>query len=89
MFNLFPNDLISLNRYTLHMLNGLANTDQRSTTFQQPVVVVLVAIALVAVVVAFVTISNYVMPHVYQFCQSKLGALHCYKVQYHELFLFR
>ena len=64
------NDLISLNSNTLHMLNAL----------------VLVAIALVAVVGGFVLISNYVMPHIHQFCQNKLGALHCYKVQYRKLF---
>ena len=60
------NDLISLNSYTLRMLNAL----------------VLVAIALVAVVGEFVPISNYVMPHIHHFCQNKLGALHCYKIQY-------
>ena len=43
------NDLISLNSYTLHMLNAL----------------ILVLIALVAVVGGFVLISNYVMPHIH------------------------
>jgi len=43
------------------MLNGVANTDHRTTTVQQPVVIVLVAIALVAVVGGFIIISNYVM----------------------------
>jgi hypothetical protein len=47
---------------------------------------VFVVMALAAVIGGFVLISNYVMPHIHQFCQSKLGALHCYKVQYHRLF---
>jgi hypothetical protein len=46
----------------------------------------LVVMALVGVVAGLVLVSNYVMPHIHQFCQTKLGALHCYKVQYHRLF---
>ena len=68
------------------MLNGVANTDHRTTTVQQPVVIVLVAIALVAVIGGFIIISNYVMPNIHQVCQNKLGALHCYKVQYNKVF---
>jgi hypothetical protein len=82
MFSLFSDDLISLNRYILYMLNGVAHTEH----WHQPIVIVLVAIALVAVVGGFVIISNYVMPNIHQFCQTRLGALHCYKVQYHSLF---
>jgi hypothetical protein len=82
MFSLFSDDFISLNRYILHMLNGVAHVHQRT----QPIVIVLVAIALVAAVGGFIIISNYVMPNIHQGCQSKLGALHCYKVQYHKLF---
>ncbi len=78
MFSLFSDDFISLNRYRLHMLNGVAYTYQKT----QPIVIVLVAIALVAAVGGFVIISNYVMPNIHQFCQNKLGAIHCYKVQY-------
>jgi hypothetical protein len=85
MFSLFSDDFISLNRYILHMLNGVEHTDQR-TTVRQPIVIVLVAIALVAVVGGFVIISNYVMPNIHQFCQNKLGAVHCYEVQYHKVF---
>jgi hypothetical protein len=85
MFSLFSDGFISLNRYRLHMLNGAAHTYPR-TTVQQPIVIVLVAIALVVVVGGFVIISNYVMPQIHQFCQNKLGALHCYKVQYHKVF---
>jgi hypothetical protein len=62
------------------MLNGVAHAHQRTTTVQ-PIVIVLVAIALVAVVGGFVIISNYVMPNIHQVCQNKLGVLHCYKVQ--------
>jgi hypothetical protein len=68
------------------MLNGVAHTDQRTTTVQQPIVIVLVAIALVAVVSGFIIISNYVMPNIHQVCQNKLGALYCYQVQYHKVF---
>jgi len=82
MFSLLSDDVISLNRYRLHMLNGVAHTHQRT----QPIVIVLVAIALVAAVGGFIIISNYVMPNIHQFCQSRLGALHCYEVQYHKLF---
>jgi hypothetical protein len=82
MFSLFSDDFISLNRYILHMQNGVAHTDHRTTTDRQPIVIVLVAIALVAAVGGFVIISNYVMPNIHQFCQNKLGAIHCYKVQY-------
>ena len=82
MFSLFSDDFISLNRYRLHMLNGVAHTYQKT----QPIVIVLVAIALVAAVGGFIIISNYVMPNIHLVCQSKLGALHCYKVQYHSLF---
>jgi ABC-type antimicrobial peptide transport system permease subunit len=82
MFSLFSDDFISLNVYILYMLNGLAHARQRT----QPIVIVLVAIALVAAVGGFVIISNYVMPNIHQYCQNKLGALHCYQVQYHKLF---
>ena len=68
------------------MVNGIAHTGHRSTTVRQPIVIVLVAIALVAVVGGFIIISNYVMPNIHQYCQNKLGALHCYTVQYHKLF---
>ena|GEM_PF-852244 len=85
MFSLLSDDFISLNRYRLHMLNGVPHT-QRITPVRQPIVMVLVAIALVAVVAGFVIISNYVMPQIHQFCQNKLGAVHCYKVQYHRVF---
>ena len=71
------------------MLNGVAHTYPRTPAVQQPIVIVLVAIALVAAVGGFIIISNYVMPNIHEYCQSKLGALHCYKVQYHPLFLFR
>ena len=86
MFSLFSDDIISLNRYRLHMLNGVGHTDQRTTTVRQPIVIVLAAIALVAVVGGSIIISNYVMPNIHQVCQNKLGSLHCYKVQYHSLF---
>ncbi len=86
MFSLLSDDFISLNRYILHMLNGVPHTDQRTTTVRQPIVIVLVAIAIVAVVGGFVIISNYVMPNIHQFCQNKLGAIHCYTVQYHKVF---
>ncbi|MDQ6667214.1 MAG: hypothetical protein M3Y53_03185 [Thermoproteota archaeon] len=68
------------------MLNGITHTDQRTTTVRQPVVIVLVAIALVAVVGIFIIISNYVVPNIHKVCQNKLGALHCYKVQYNKVF---
>jgi hypothetical protein len=84
MFSLFLGDFISLNSYILHMLNGVAYT-----TVQQPIVIVLVAIALVAVVSGFIIISTYVMPNIHQLCQNGHGALHCYQVQYHKAFLFR
>ena len=32
MFNLLSDDFISLNRYTLHMLNGVAYTDLTTTS---------------------------------------------------------
>jgi hypothetical protein len=32
MFNLLSDDFISLNRYTLHMLNGVAYTDLMTTS---------------------------------------------------------
>jgi len=64
------------------MLNGVAHTHEKT----QPMVIVLVAIALVAAVGGFIIISNYVMPNIHQFCQSRLGALHCYQIQYHSLF---
>ena len=82
MFSLFSDDFISLNGYRLYMLNGVAHTYRKT----QPIVIVLVAIALVAAVGGFIIISNYVMPNIHQFCQSRLGALHCYKVQYNKLF---
>jgi poly-beta-hydroxyalkanoate depolymerase len=78
-------DYISLNGYILRMLNGVVHTHQTSS-IQQPIVIVLVAIALVAVVGGFIFISNYVMPNIHQVCHSRLGPLHCYKVQYHEIF---
>lgn len=53
MFSLFSDDF-NLNRYILYMLNGVAHTDKRTTTVRQPMVIVLVAIALVAVVGGFV-----------------------------------
>ena len=68
------------------MRNDVAHSDHRSTTLQQPIVIILVAIALVAVASGFIIISTYVMPNIHQFCQAKLGALHCYKVEYHKLF---
>jgi hypothetical protein len=68
------------------MINGIAHTYQ---AVQQPIIIVLVAIALVAVVSGFIIISNYVMPNIHQYCQNKLGALHCYQVQYPRIFLFR
>jgi hypothetical protein len=82
MFSVFSDDFISLNRYILHMLNGVAHAHQQT----QPIVIVLVAIALVAAVGGFIIIANYVMPNIHQFCQSRLGALHCFKVQYHPFF---
>jgi hypothetical protein len=82
MFSPFSDDFISLNVYILHMLNGVAHAHQRT----QPIVIVLVAIALAAAVGGFIIISNYVMPNIHQYCQNKLGALHCYQVQYHKLF---
>jgi hypothetical protein len=82
MVSLFSDDLISLNRHILHMLNGIAHTHQRS----QSMVIVLVAIALVAAVGGFILITNYVMPNIHQVCQTRLGALHCYQVQYHKAF---
>jgi hypothetical protein len=82
MFSLFSDSFISLNRYILHMLNGVAHTEH----WGHPMVIVLVAVALVAVVGGFIIISNYVMPNIHQFCQSRLGALHCYQVQYHKAF---
>jgi hypothetical protein len=82
MFSLFSDSFISLNRYILYMLNGVAHTGH----WNQPMVIVLVAIALVAAVGGFIIISNYVMPNIHQFCQTRLGALHCYQVQYHKLF---
>ena len=86
MFSLFSDDFMSLNRYILHMQNGVAHTDHRTTTDRQPIVIVLVAIALLAVVGGFVIISNYVMPNIHQFCQNKLGAIHCHNVQYYKVF---
>ena len=81
MLSLFSDDIISSNRYRVHMLNGVAHTHQKT----QPIVIVLVAIALVAVVGGFIFISNYVMPNIHQVCQNKLGALHCYKTQHHKV----
>ena len=68
------------------MLNGIAHSGRRSATLQQSIVIILVAIALVAVASGFIIISTYVMPNIHQVCQSKLGALHCYQVQYHKIF---
>jgi hypothetical protein len=84
MFSLFSDDFISLNSNISHMLNGVAH--HRTTALQQPIVIILVAIALVAVVSGFIIISNYVMPNIHQYCQNKQGALHCYQVHYHKLF---
>ncbi len=86
MISLFSDGFISLKRNILHMRNDVAHSDHRSTTLQQPIVIILVAIALVAVVSGFIIISTYVMPNIHQVCQSKLGALHCYQVQYHKIF---
>ena len=83
MFTLFSDEFISLNRYILNMLNGIAHT---YGAVQQPIVIILVAIALVAVVSGFIIISNYVMPNIHQVCQNKLGALNCHTVQYHKIF---
>jgi poly-beta-hydroxyalkanoate depolymerase len=86
MFSLLRDDIISLNRYILYMLNRVGDTGQRTTTVRQPMVIVLVAIALVAVVGGYIFISNYVMPNIHQVCQTRLGALHCHAVQYHKIF---
>ena len=61
MFSLLSDDFISLNRYRLHMLNGVPHT-QRIIPVRQPILMVPVAIALIAVMGGFVIISNYVMP---------------------------
>ncbi len=53
------------------MLNGVAHTEH----WDQPMVIVLVAIALVAAVGGFIIISNYVMPNIHQFCQTRLATL--------------
>jgi hypothetical protein len=86
MFSLFSGDVISLKRNILHLGNGVAHSDHMSATLQQPIVIILVAIALVAVVSGFIIIATYVMPNIHQVCQSKIGALHCYQVQYHKIF---
>ena len=64
------------------MLNGIAHTHEKT----QPIVIVLVEITLLAAAGGFIIIANYVMPNIHQFCQTRLGALHCYNVQYHKLF---
>jgi ABC-type antimicrobial peptide transport system permease subunit len=83
MFSFLSDDFISLNRYIFNMLNSIAHTYE---AVQQPIVIILVAIALIALVGGFILISNYVMPNVHQYCQNKQGALHCYQVQYHKIF---
>jgi hypothetical protein len=70
----------------IDMVEGVVHTHLRTITVQQPIVIVFVAIALVAVVGGFIFISNYFMPNIHQVCQSRLGPLHCYKVQYHKVF---
>lgn len=69
------------------MLNGVAH--RKTTTLKQPIIIIFVAIALVAVVLGFILISTYVLPNIHEFCQSRLGALHCYQVQYPSVFSFR
>jgi hypothetical protein len=68
------------------MLHNVAHTHWRSSIIREPAVILLAAIAIIAVIGGFILISNYVMPDIHQFCQAKLGALHCYKVQYQKLF---
>jgi len=68
------------------MLNGVSHREERTTTLPQPIVIMLVVIALLALVGGYILISNYVMPNIHQVCQNKLGALHCHTVQYHKIF---
>jgi len=68
------------------VLSRKAPAAQRAVALHQSVIIALVGIALVAIVGGFIFISNYVMPNIHQFCQNKLGPLHCYKVQYHKSF---
>ena len=65
------------------MLHDVAHAHWRRTIVREPAVILLAAI--IAVIGGFILISNYVMPNIHQFCQAKLGPLHCYKVQYHKL----
>lgn len=67
------------------MLHDVAH-HWRSSIIREPAFILLAAIAIIAIIGGFILISNYVMPDIHQFCQAKLGALHCYKVQYHKLF---
>lgn len=64
----------------------LHETHWRSSIVREPTVILLAAIAIITIIGGFILISNYVMPNIHQFCQAKLGALHCYKVQYDKLF---
>ena len=66
MFSLLRDGIISLNRYILYILNRIAHTGQKTTTLRQPMVIVLVAIALVAVVGGYSFVSNYIMPNIHQ-----------------------
>lgn len=68
------------------MLHDVAHNHWRSSIVREPTVILLAAIAIITIIGGFILISNYVMPNIHQFCQAKLGALHCYKVQYHKLF---
>ena len=68
------------------MLHDVAHNHWRSGIVREPTVILLAAIAIITIIGGFILISNYVMPNIHQFCQAKLGALHCYKVQYHKLF---
>ena len=67
------------------MPHVVAHTRWRRS-IREPAAILLAAIAIIAIIGGFVLISNYIMPNVHQFCQAKLGALQCYKVQYHKLF---
>ena len=67
------------------MLHDVAHTHWRRSIIREPAVILLAAIAIIAIIGGFILISNYVMPNIHQFCQTKLGPLHCYKVQYHKL----
>jgi len=45
--------------------------------------VIFLALIFTLAFVMFVLVSYYVIPNIHEFCQSKLGALHCYKVPSH------